>query len=102
MKTKALSAAQIDTLARMANEVLKAQTAKVRLEKMKAEVIYRARATAMVFDLARREGTRCLAELAAAGGGKHGGGTGRRCASDGAGSGHVFAAASDRDGGGEN
>ena len=40
---------------RMANEVLKAQTAKVRLEKMKAEVIDRARATAMVFDLARRE-----------------------------------------------
>ena len=41
--------------ARMANEVLKAQTAKVRLGKMKAEVIDRARATAMVFDLARRE-----------------------------------------------
>jgi|GEM_PF-566843 len=41
--------------AQMANEVLKAQTAKVRLEKMKAEVIDRARATAMVFDLARRE-----------------------------------------------
>jgi hypothetical protein len=41
--------------ARMANEVLKAQTAKVRLEKMNAEVINRARATAMVFDLARRE-----------------------------------------------
>ena len=41
--------------ARMANEVLKAQTAKVRLEKMKVEVIDRARATAMVFDLARRE-----------------------------------------------
>ena len=41
--------------ARMANEVLKAQTAKVRLEKMKAEVIDRARATAMVFNLARRE-----------------------------------------------
>lgn len=31
--------------ARMANEVLKAQTAKVRLEEMKAEVIDRARAT---------------------------------------------------------
>ena len=41
--------------ARMANEVLKAQTAKVRLEKMKAEVIDCAGATAMVFDLARRE-----------------------------------------------
>ncbi len=33
--------------ARMANEVLKAQTAKVRLEKMKADVIDRARPTAM-------------------------------------------------------
>ena len=41
--------------ARMASEVLEAQTAKVRLEKMKAEVIDRARATAMEFDLARRE-----------------------------------------------
>ena len=41
--------------ARIANEVLKAQTAKVRLEKMKARVIDWARATAMVFDLARRE-----------------------------------------------
>ena len=41
--------------ARMANKVLKAQTAKVRLEKMKAEVIDRARATAMVFDPARRD-----------------------------------------------
>ena len=35
--------------------MLKAQTAKVRLEKMKAEVIDRARATVMVFDLTRRE-----------------------------------------------
>jgi hypothetical protein len=42
--------------ARMANEVLKAQTARVRLEKMKAEVIDHARATAMVFDLVRRAG----------------------------------------------
>jgi hypothetical protein len=41
--------------AQMANEVLKAQTAKVRLEKLKAEVIGRALAKAMVFDLARRE-----------------------------------------------
>ncbi|MCL5779198.1 elements of external origin [Limibaculum sp. FT325] len=41
--------------ARMANEVLKAQTAKVRLQKMRGEVVDRARATAMVFDLARRE-----------------------------------------------
>ena len=41
--------------ARMANEVLKAQIAKVRRGKMKAEVIDQARATAMVFDLARRE-----------------------------------------------
>lgn len=41
--------------ARMANEVIKAQTAKVRLGKMKGELVDRARATAMVFDLARRE-----------------------------------------------
>ena len=41
--------------ARMANEVLNAQTARVRLQKMKVEVVDRARATAMVFDLARRE-----------------------------------------------
>ncbi|MBW7057533.1 elements of external origin [Paracoccus bogoriensis] len=41
--------------ARMANEVLKAQTARVRLQKMKGELVDRARATAMVFDLARRE-----------------------------------------------
>jgi hypothetical protein len=41
--------------ARMANEVLKAQTARVRLQKMKDELVDRASATAMVFDLARRE-----------------------------------------------
>jgi len=41
--------------ARMANEVLKAQTARVRLEKMKEELVDRAKATATVFDLARRE-----------------------------------------------
>lgn len=41
--------------ARMANEVLKAQTAKVRLQKMKGELVDRAKATAAVFDLARRE-----------------------------------------------
>lgn len=41
--------------ARMANEVLKAQTARVRLQKMKGELVDRAKATAMVFDLARRE-----------------------------------------------
>lgn len=41
--------------ARMANEVIKAQTAKVRLQKMKEELVDRARTTAMVFDLARRE-----------------------------------------------
>lgn len=41
--------------ARMANEVLKAQTAKVRLQKMKGELVDRARASAMVYDLARRE-----------------------------------------------
>src|SRR5690625_4669429 len=41
--------------ARMANEVLKAQTARVRLDKMKGELVDRARTTALVFDLARRE-----------------------------------------------
>ena len=41
--------------ARMANEVIKAQTAKVRLGKMKGDLVDRARTTAMVFDLARRE-----------------------------------------------
>ena len=41
--------------ARMANEVLKAQTAKVKLAKMKEELVDRARTTSMIFDLARRE-----------------------------------------------
>ena len=41
--------------AKTANEVLKAQTAKVKLAKMKGELVDRARTTAMVFDLARRE-----------------------------------------------
>lgn len=41
--------------ARMANEVLKAQTARVRLQKMKGELVDRSRAVATVFDLARRE-----------------------------------------------
>jgi|SRR5690625_1492916 len=41
--------------ARMANEVLKAQTARVRLDKMKGELVDRAKATSTVFDLARRE-----------------------------------------------
>jgi pyruvate/2-oxoglutarate dehydrogenase complex dihydrolipoamide acyltransferase (E2) component len=41
--------------ARMANEVLKAQTARVSLQKMKDELVDRVCATAMVFDLARRE-----------------------------------------------
>lgn len=41
--------------ARMANEVIKAQTAKVKLAKMKEELVDRSRATALVFDLARRE-----------------------------------------------
>lgn len=41
--------------ARMANEILKAQTARVRLQKMKGELVDRAKATAHVFDLARRE-----------------------------------------------
>lgn len=41
--------------ARMANEVLKAQTAKVKLQKLKKELVDRARSEALVFDLARRE-----------------------------------------------
>lgn len=41
--------------ARMANEVLKAQTAQVKLQKMKGELVDREKATALVFDLARRE-----------------------------------------------
>jgi len=41
--------------ARLANEVLKAQTAKVKLAKMKGELVDRTKATAMFFDLARRE-----------------------------------------------
>lgn len=41
--------------ARMANEVLKAQTQRVRLGKMKGELVDRARATELVFSLARRE-----------------------------------------------
>ena len=41
--------------ARMANEVIKAQTAKVRLQKMKGDLVDRNRAVAAVFDLARLE-----------------------------------------------
>lgn len=41
--------------AKMANEVLKAQTAKVKLQKLKGELVDRPRAASMVFDLARRE-----------------------------------------------
>lgn len=41
--------------ARMANEVIKAQTAKVKLAKMKGELVDRSRAMSAVFDLARRE-----------------------------------------------
>ncbi len=41
--------------ARLANEVLKAQAAKIRLAKLKGELVDRAQATALVFDLARRE-----------------------------------------------
>lgn len=40
--------------ARMANEVLKAQTAKVRLQKMKGELINRDNAIGTAFDFARR------------------------------------------------
>ncbi len=41
--------------ARMANEMLKGQTARVRLNKMKGELDDRARATAMFLDIARLE-----------------------------------------------
>jgi hypothetical protein len=41
--------------ARLANEVLKAQLAKVRLAQLKGELVDRARAQSLVFDLARRE-----------------------------------------------
>ena len=41
--------------ARMANEVLKAQLQKERLKRERGEVVDRARATSLVFDLARRE-----------------------------------------------
>lgn len=41
--------------ARMANEVLKAQTAKVKLQKLKKELVDRARSESLVFDLGRRE-----------------------------------------------
>lgn len=41
--------------ARMANEVLKAQLQKERLKRERGEVVDRSRATAMVFDLARKE-----------------------------------------------
>jgi hypothetical protein len=41
--------------ARMANEVIKAQTAKVRLAKMNGDLVDRAKATTMVFELARQE-----------------------------------------------
>ena len=41
--------------AKMANEVPKAQTGKIKLQKLTGEVVDRARATTQVFDLARRE-----------------------------------------------
>ena len=41
--------------ARTANEVLKAQERRIRLQKLKGEVVDRARATALVFRLARQE-----------------------------------------------
>ena len=41
--------------ARMANEVLKAQLQKERLKRERGEVVDRSKATALVFDLARRE-----------------------------------------------
>jgi len=41
--------------ARVAHDVIKAQTAKVRLQKMKGDLVDRNRTVAAVFDLARRE-----------------------------------------------
>lgn len=41
--------------ARTANEVMKAQERRIRLQKLKGEVVDRARATALVFRLARQE-----------------------------------------------
>lgn len=41
--------------AKLANEILRAQTAEVKLAKVKGELVDRAKATALVFDLARRE-----------------------------------------------
>jgi hypothetical protein len=41
--------------ARTANEVLKAQERRIRLQKLKGELVDRARATALVFRLARQE-----------------------------------------------
>ena len=59
--------------ARTANEVLKAQERKLRLQRLKGELIDRARATAQVFTLARQERdawaqwpARVAADLAAA------------------------------------
>ncbi len=40
---------------RLANEVLKAQERKIRLAKLKGELVDRAQACALVFDLARQE-----------------------------------------------
>lgn len=58
--------------ARLANEIIKANTAKVRLAKMQGELVDRAKATAMVYELARRERdswmnwpARCAANMAA-------------------------------------
>jgi hypothetical protein len=59
--------------ARTANEVLKAQERKLRLQRLKGELVDRARATAQVFTLARQERdawaqwpARVAADLAAA------------------------------------
>lgn len=41
--------------ARNANEVIRAQTAKIRLQKMAGDLVDRQKATALVFELARRE-----------------------------------------------
>ena len=58
--------------ARLANEIIKANTAKIRLAKMQGELVDRAKATAMVYDEARRMRdswmnwpARCAANMAA-------------------------------------
>ena len=62
--------------AKTANEVLKAQERRLRLQKLKGELIDRARATVAGFS-AGAAGARCLGQLARAGGRVDGGRSGR-------------------------